>query len=246
MAKEAVSGPLCFIKFFERERYADEFVRGKLYLNTLAYFKRVERETAGRDGRFDSTEALSMWCQPRDVIVQLNAPGIKPVEISRDDLAAPVSVSRTYYDYMHVLCLYAVQIRNFEIVDGKIKGKTEELRRDLTIDPRCIEFGRYAVVLNPVLFRQRLRDVLRSQGHLVKTGFVKYYDDAIFHGSIPESEVPFWKQRRFNFQREYRVCIYPRLAADAPMIIRVGDISSFCKKMRASEIHTLWSLTPAA
>jgi hypothetical protein len=239
------SGPLCFIKFFETERYADQFLAGALHLNTLAYFKGRESENSERNGRFDATEAVSMWWQPYDLRIKLDAPGLEPVKISKDDLAGPVSISRTYHDHVHVLCLYAVQISNFEILDGKIKGKTEELSRDLTIDPRCFELGEHAVVINPVKFRERLRATLRNQGRLFKSGFVNYYDDSTFHGTIPEAEIPFWKQKRFSFQREYRVCVYPRVRIDLPITIQVGDLSSFCAKMPASEVHTLWSLTPA-
>jgi hypothetical protein len=139
-----------------------------------------------------------------------------------------------------------VQLRNFDIVDDKIKGKTEELVRDLTIDPRCFEFGQHAVVMNPILFRQRVRQVLRGNGHVFQTGSVKYYDEMTFHGPIPDAEIPFRKQKRFDFQREYRVAIHPRVMTLLPITINLGDISSFCKKTKASEINTLWSLAPAA
>jgi hypothetical protein len=239
------SGPLCFIRFFEEERFADQFLAGSLYLNTLAYFKGCESENSERNGRFDPTEAVSMWCQPHDVVIKLEVPTLQSVEISKDDLAGPVSFSPTYYDHVHVLCLYSVQLTNFEILNGKIKGKTEELSRDLTIDPRCFDFGEHAVVINPIKFRERLRASLKGQGRLFKTGFVNYYDDSTFHGSIPEAEIPFWKQKRFGFQREYRVCVYPRVKTGSPITIQVGDLSSFCAKMPASKVHTLWSLAPA-
>ncbi len=239
------SAPLCFIKFFAEERYADRFLAGELYLNTLGYFKKIENE-ALRDGRFDSSEGVSMWFQPEGTIIKLNAPGIDPVEITSKDLAAPTSMSPTFNDYIHVFCLYAVTISNFEVLDGKIRGKTEELQRDLTIDERCFQFGQHAVVINPILFRNRIREVLKSQHRLFKDKFVTYYDDSTFHGSIPGIESPFRKQMRFSYQREYRVCVYPVVKVDAPISVKIGDISGFCRKVKAAEIDRLWSLSPAA
>jgi hypothetical protein len=239
------SAPLCFIKFFAEERYANQFLAGELYLNTLAYFRKIENE-AVRDGRFDSAEGVSLWLQPEGTIIKLNAPGIDPIEIASKDLAAPTSISRTYNDYIHVFCLYAVTISNFEVVDGKIRGKAEELQKALTIDKRCFQLGQHAVVINPVLFRKRVREVLKSHGRLFRDKFVTYYDDSTFHGSIPDIESPFWKQVRFSYQREYRVCVYPVVKIDAPVTIKIGDISGFCKKVKAAEIDNLWSFSPAA
>ncbi len=132
-----------------------------------------------------------MWLQPEGTIIKINAPGIDPVEITSKDLAAPTSVWPTFNDYIRVFCLYAVTISNFEVADGKIKGKTEELQRE----------------------------VLRSQGRLFKDKFVTYYDST-FHGSIPDIESPFRKQMRFGYQREYRVCVYPVVKIDAPITIK--------------------------
>src|SRR5689334_10920673 len=94
------------IKFFEEERYADQFMAGRLYLNTLAYFRKVESKDS--DGRMDSTEAIAMWCQPDDFVMKLNVPGIGETEITKKDLAAPVSMSFDYHNYLHLFCLYAV------------------------------------------------------------------------------------------------------------------------------------------
>jgi hypothetical protein len=33
---------LYLIKFFKREEYADQFINGLLYLNTLSYFQKLE------------------------------------------------------------------------------------------------------------------------------------------------------------------------------------------------------------
>jgi hypothetical protein len=228
---------LFFIKFFTEEIYADQFVAGELYLNTLSFFKRIEKE--GSDGRFDSTEAVATWWQPDDILIKLNAPGIGSAEISRKDLAAPVSTSIGAQDYVHVFCLYAVHMTGFELLEnGKVKffeKGADELRQQLRIDERCFKFGKFAVVISAVPFIKKLREALTSQGHKFKDKLVRYYDDTVFHGTIPTSEVPFRKQKRFSYQQEYRVCVYPTVMHDSPITIKIGNISSMCSKVVSSQ-----------
>jgi hypothetical protein len=82
-----MSAPIIWylIKFFTEERYAEQFMTGGLYLNTLEYFKKVETENS--DGRIDSTEAVAAWLQPDDLKIKLNIPEIGDCEITKKDLA---------------------------------------------------------------------------------------------------------------------------------------------------------------
>lgn len=91
-----------FIKFFTEETHADQFIAGNLYMNTLSYFKTLENE--GDNGRPDSTEAVAHWWQPDDILVKLQLPGIGETKISKKDLAAPVSISFDYHNYVHIFC----------------------------------------------------------------------------------------------------------------------------------------------
>jgi len=237
-----VRGPvtLFFIKFFREEQYADQFMAGELYLNTLAYFQGVENESS--DGRIDSTEAVASWWQPDDISIRLNAPGIGDTEISKKDLSAPVSMSFDYHKYVNVLCLYAMHITGFDVLsDGKIdcsKSSIEELRRQLKVDERCFKFGKYAVVINAAPFMTKLKEALSSQNRRFKYKLVGYSDDTTFHGTIPTDEIPFRKQKRFSYQQEFRICVYPKVMINAPITIKIGDISSICGKMDSSQLNS--------
>jgi hypothetical protein len=238
-----MAGPitLFFIKFFQEEKHADQFIAGELYLNTLAYFKRIENEED--DGRIDSTEAIASWWQPDDILIKLNVPGIGGTKISRKDLAGPVSMSFDYHNYVHVFCLYAMHITGFKLLnDGKIdcsERDVDELRRQLRVDDRCFQFGKHAVVINAVPFITKLREILTSQGRKFKYKLVEYHDETVFHGTIPANEIPFRKQGRFSYQQEFRICVYPTVMVDSPITIRIGDISSICGKMESSKVNSL-------
>ena len=63
--------PVVYVKFCEQERYADDFMAGTLFMNTLGYFKRLE-DTSGK-GRADPNEAATHWWQPSDIVMKLSS-----------------------------------------------------------------------------------------------------------------------------------------------------------------------------
>jgi hypothetical protein len=226
-----------FIKFFTEEAHADQFIAGNLYMNTLSHFKKLESESD--DGRPDSTEAISHWWQPTDILMKLRVPGIGETEISSKDLAAPVSMSFTYHDYMHIFCLYTVHTTGFRIDGGKIErpgDRVEELRRQLWIDERCQNFGKYAVVIRPDLFLARVREALKGRKFAYR--LVQYYDESTFHGTIPRKDIPFRKQKRFSYQQEFRICVYPKIMHNSPITINIGNISNATGKMLSSQLNS--------
>lgn len=244
-----MSGPVIWylIKFFKEERHADQFMIGNLYLNTLAYFKQVEREDS--DGRFDSTEGIAMWWQPHDLVIKLSVAGFGDIEITKADLAGPVSTAFVFHDNVHLFCLYALHTTGFKCNDGKIECTPEgadELRRQLTIDDRCAKFGTFAVITPAVQFIDLLRNALTRQGYKARLKLVEYYDEETFHGEIPWVEIPFRKQKRFSYQQEFRLCVYPRTeeeAADSnPITINIGDISHICGKVETARLPDLFEL----
>jgi hypothetical protein len=108
------------IKLFTAERYANQFMAGELYLNTLSYFKEAEEECTD-DGRLDPTEAVAMWLQPDDIFMKLTAPGIRETEITSKDLAAPISASFDYHNHVNIFCLYALKTTGFDFIDRKVR-----------------------------------------------------------------------------------------------------------------------------
>jgi hypothetical protein len=158
-----------FIKFFSEERYADEFIKGRLYLNRLSYFKKIESNND--DGRADANEAVAMWWQPHDLTIDLNIPGIGAVKITKDDLAGPVSMSFDYHDHFHIFCLYALHTTEFATKGGKIdieEGEVDELRRQLTIDERCFKFGPFAVITAAAPFLAQVKGAFQRSGQRVR------------------------------------------------------------------------------
>jgi hypothetical protein len=231
------------VKFFNKEEYADAFIKGNLHLNRLRYFRKTE--SSSDDGRPDEYEAISHWWQPKDFKINLTVPGVGEVEIKSEDLAGPVSMSFDYHENLHVFCLYAIRTFGFEIIDGKIdyaEGDTEALQKQLEVDFRNFKLGDFAVITPAPQFLDRLREVLQKRGQYFKGRLVEYYDDETFHGATEPDEIPFWKQKNFSYQNEFRICVNTKTTGDDPLKIDMGDISDICQKIQSDKINDLLAL----
>jgi hypothetical protein len=232
-----------FVKFFTEEKYADQFMKGSLYLNRLSYFKKIE--AASDDGRPDSNEAVAMWWQPHDVIMNITVPGIGEMKITSADLAAPISMSFEPHKHLHVFCLYAIHTAGFDTIAGELQlteSQADELRKQVAIDARCLKFGSFAVVMPATQFLTQLKTALERNGQWFRGQLVEYYDDETFHGEFASKDIPFMKQKRFCYQKEFRICVQTATTGDDPITIDMGDISHICAKMKSSEIISHFEL----
>jgi hypothetical protein len=233
-----------FIKFFGEERYADLFMQGRLHLNRLSYFKKIEGADDD-DGRPDTNEGVAMWWQPQDIHIKLSVPGIGDVEITKDDLTAPVSTSFEYHDDLHMLCLYSVHTSGYDAVDGKFhldERQAADFQNQILIDERCLKFGPYAVITPAVPFLAQVKEALRRRGQWFRGRLVEYYDDEVFHGEIAPPDVAFKKQKRFAHQREFRICVQTGTRGDDPISVDVGDLDHICAKAESSKLNNIFQL----
>jgi virulence-associated protein VapD len=231
----------CFIKFFTKEEHADQFLAGKLYLNRLSTFKLAEAKADEiSDGRPDEHEAVAAWWQPHDVIIKMHVPQLPhlgEIEITAKDLAAPVSMAFSYHQYMHVLCMYAVQTPGFKNISGAVEIQTTEiaeLQQKLKIDERCFKLGDFAVIVPTVQFLEHIKPTLQNTGYWYEGRLVEYYDETVFHGEHSEKDIPFKKQKGLSYQNEFRICVWSKTQGDDALTLDVGDISHFCAKVRSS------------
>ncbi|WP_419535901.1 hypothetical protein [Endozoicomonas sp.] len=94
-----------FVKVFDNEQYAEEFIKGRLFANRLSYFRKLEEgENANRS---DFYEGLYAWHQPDQIRFEINGREIT-------DIAGPVSVQNMHCDSLNLFCIYTAHNGGFE------------------------------------------------------------------------------------------------------------------------------------
>jgi len=226
------------VKIFKEEQHAEQFISGNLYLNRLSYFKKIEEK--GDDGRLDKNEAVAMWFDG----LNLSIPGVGSCEITKKDLAEPISISYQHHDYLNVFCMYAVHTIGFECVDGNIKyseDRAAQLKRQLEIDERCFEFGDFAVIVPAVQFLDRVKKTLQARGNYFQGKLIDYYDES-FNCEIEEKEIPFKKQNKYSYQNEFRICVDTKTIGEEAINIDIGDIKDISAKTESSNLNALFGV----
>jgi hypothetical protein len=225
------------VKFFSQESHADQFIAGDLRLNRLGYFKKLE----GSDGRPDRYEAIAAWYQPHNLSIEFSL--FPQLNIRGEDLAGPVSLSFDDYDYLNIYCMSAIVVPETALRQPHFETnevEAEEIRKAITFDERCIQFGEHAVIIETAAFVRQISKTLGRRFWL-RTGLVEYYDDELFHGSFKRDEIPFRKQKRFKYQREFRICLDTGTRDNAPITLNIGKIDA-AMKVRTRELNDLFQL----
>ena len=216
-----------FVKVFEKEDYLNDFLDGKLFMNTLAYFKNMEEKEVSNRG--DKHEAVIGWYQPNKITVKVNDLEIK-------DLAGPLSIQMDHHENLNVFCLYAAHSGEFDCV-------TEEtlplLKEQLKISEECSKLGGFSVmVTNASKFIARVRDAAEKMGFPGSGGLVEYYDPATFNGEFSDSEAVFRKRKEFSHQSEYRIALKAGNEFPSSIILDIGSIRDIARICTFSEINT--------
>jgi hypothetical protein len=235
---------VAFVKFFSDESHADQFINGILYMRRLRYFQQLEASEKD-DGRSDPQEAIVSWHQPDRIELVIDFPGLGPIKIGKNELAGPLAITRNHYSDMHLFCIYALSLPDPAFLQGDHDQVQAKLQAALQIDPRCLEFGPHAVIVDREEFRSHLRQSLDRCDHWSKADIVEYYDEKTFHGEFAQEDVPFRKQSRFAYQKEFRVCLQTLRAGDEPVTFEIGDMSAFATKLRSADINAALQVTLA-
>ena len=217
------------VKFFQEERYAADFVAGKIFCNTLRTFKQMKG--VGSEGRADKNEGTTAWLQPGLVQAELNG-----MDIS-GDLAGPLQAQMDWLNDLYVFCMFAGHTGDLD-PSNLSTHNLGELRDEISIPNECLQFGEYGVaVTNVTKFIERMQTAARVANYKFHRGLVKYYDPETFHGSFRGIEAVFRKQLHHNYQREYRFAIGTGSGSEEPVILEIGDISDITFSFDATDIR---------
>ena len=229
---------ICLVKFFDQEEHADQFRRGKLYLNRLSYFVGIEADET--DLRADPYEAVTTWHQPGRVWYKIVLDGGGEFEIPERSITRPSPTWKIADKYKHVFCMYAVTFPNGIAVLDQEGESARAIQNQLQSGKKEFRRSSFACIVNADKFIERINKELPRQRFKYTYRLVTYYDDQTFHGEIGPDDVPFMKQKRFEQQREFRIVIEPTTYDnDNAITIDVGDLSAFVMKMSVDNIEAL-------
>lgn len=219
-----------FIKTFEKKEYMLDFLNGKLYLNKLSYFKKMEEQF--ENNRADEKEGLCAIFQAKNTKLEINGYQLK-------DIVGTVEMRNPLIDNIHVLCLFAGTTNENNIIEKNKfkKNKLDELAKDLSISDDFKNLGKYCVLIhNTSKFIDRVVKTVKKLNCYAKAGLVNYYDNNSFNGSFQNLDAAFNKRDEYKHQKEYRFAIDTNNTVKEALVLNIGSIEDIATQIDLADL----------
>jgi hypothetical protein len=188
----------------------NDFLDGKLYLNTNKFFGAIDGSDAVR---FDPFDGIDQSLQVKEVSIA--APGDDWTPIG--GIINPVVFRSRESEKLNVLCMYALSDQ-----------------RDQPFDTRNLAFGETAVLIgNPIEFIRRVKVAATALDKQAFHGPVEYVDKRTYHGDMG----PFRKFAGHAYQNEFRVVLTN--GTGHPCRLNIGDIRDIAVRGPSKDIPKL-------
>ena len=192
-------------KIVECDQFAEEFLNGSLFMNTLRFFRDLEDSAAG-GLRGDALDGDYGVFDPKRIRMTV---GGRDINGEEEEELVSIRIVPNQSLASVVLCLHSMDSRGFAGL-----RIDEDRTAALRIDERNFALGSKMVLIKkPGEFIRRVSvglDGATRAGKLLSytSGIVQYQDEG-FHGAFPKDELAFVKRAQFSHQREYRVFAQP-------------------------------------
>lgn len=197
------------LKTFSERVHLDGFLNGKLYMNTLEYFRRYEDLSCGRGDDLDG--AISI---PKNNISRIP---VGPITIKTSDLASDVIVGL----HGHIFCMHAASL-DLSRVYSEV-----ELKQALQLSVENSALGGHLVWIKDVRsFIERANLAAKKLKLDLRRGHIRYSNTSSNNSILSVDEIPFTKDVTFAHQQEYRFFL-SGLANQfrcEPYKLEIGDI----------------------
>lgn len=220
-----------FVKLFEAEDHANDFLSGKLYMNSIQGFKKWT-DTAG-ELRGDPFEGIIALYQPTKI------EGIKLGNhmIPASALATLIVMHGNELLKENVFCMYSLNSSGHDSVSSET---LKQFRRALELHESCFGLGKHCVVILDA--RKFLERCLAAATNLnldpPKMNLVRYFDESEFHGLLDPNFHSFQKRIQYQHQREYRIKINFKNISPEARILEVGDLSDIARLTNPEEFNS--------
>ena len=209
------------MKILPCKEYVECFLDGRLYCNTVRYF---------RDEDYDEFEGAA-FLHPTTLCINSHT-------IAVEDLAGPVILKPNVVADLNVFCMFSWRMP--KVGDDKIVVDLESQLGSIT---DCIaEFGPYTVVVkNTTEFFRRVELAIKEGREAVLVGVrgvVRYINPDIHRSNLDELlKIPLFKQERFAHQKEYRFVFQTGREPAGPLVLPIGDIRDIAFWMRTEDVY---------
>ncbi|HAV1534917.1 hypothetical protein [Enterobacter hormaechei] len=239
-----------FVKLFSQERYREDFINGRIYMNPLNYFMQVE-DTSDNNVA-DKHEGVSAWLQPSQNTLTLTLPAIPGTEftesqtivLTEKDLAGPIAVKMNWVDNINVFCM--TYLHSHGMFSEPIpEDKIDKLNDYYKLPPEAENLGAYyAVVTDVTEFMRRLKYALTrlvDEGVVVDYNCepVKYFDETTNLQNDQTSLTSlFYKRKSYSHQQEYRIAIDRSSGKGEPFVLDIGHIGDIVRIGKTKDFNS--------
>lgn len=216
--------PILFVKFSDNIDHLKSLQQGNLYMNNLKYFVELEEKT-GIPGMGDKLEVLNVL---NDVEVSFYIPGT-------DHLITKAKAKQANFRYEDALykpvyCLFAITADM--LVVHKETESDVELKINFTEEQKSkmsSEFGKYALVISPPCFSEKLEKTFYEKGYEFSGKYVDYIDNNVNEQrrmeayATQDTRIFFFKDHGFKHQNEFRIVLFNKNEENA-IVENISDL----------------------
>lgn len=231
-----------FVKVFSKEEYRNDFLNGKIFMNTIKFFKEYEDVHDGNVG--DKHEAVGGWFQPPGMRIVIKPEGAEPITITEEDLAGPIVMRMNKHDTINVFCITYLHSHGIGLDDPVDDETFEKLQGYFTVPDDLVNLGEYAVVIPKTQpFLEKIRNaatklISEKQALSFRAEKVTYYDKNSSLSLTNPDDAVFHKQKDYEHQSEFRVCLDRGSNVAEPFILEVGDLDGIALPCLTNEINS--------
>ena len=218
-------------KFFGDEQHAEQFLRGSIYANRLAYFRNLE----GEGNRADAYEGVGLMRGDIELSVSINGSQTERIVVPERELAGPIEVRMDWTE--HVTCSACMLRIVATTATYLLAGLTSFKKEQIEIPKECLDFGEHAVLITKVpQFVERVKNAVReTEEHGLVGRLVRYSNEPSI--DVTGVDTIFHKRESYRNQREYRFAVFTGSDICDPLILETGDLSDIAIRCNSAEIN---------
>lgn len=206
---------------FQSEKRIDSFQKGKVYANTLSYYRKLE-ETTGDSRVGDQFEAM---LHIHEGYFENKETG--EITELRDTLVP------TFHSNDYAFCMFSCYH-----TPGSFSFSDQQKAELLSMGDTAL------IILDNDEFRRRVQVAAEAQGFEVHFGPVNYFDESEDNANMIIStlrgmwNLAFWKRKDYSYQQEARFVFSPYKEGVEHIELDIGDISDISQKVDARSALT--------